>query len=330
MSCIESKKILIIRILSILQQYSDYEHPLTHNKIIELLKTEYNSECERKAVGRNISFLREAGYPIVSTKNGVFLEHKLFECSELRLLIDSVLASRHINSKHSKQLIDKLSELGGIYFKKRNRNIRVSDWGKSNNISFFLNVEVIDEAIEREKQVAFTYNSYNIDKELQPKKSYKYIVNPYQMLLHNQRYYLIGNLDKYDSLSNYRVDRITDIEILDTPLKPITSLPDYSKGINFAQVVCEQPYMFTGNCDYVTMSLNKSFIGDIIDWFGDGFIIEKNDNDNIIIRIKVNISAIRYWALQYGTNIEIISPHYLRELIIKDIKVMSEKYKIYN
>ena len=53
---IESKKLLILRILKILETYSDMEHPLKHSKILELLRTEFNIECERKAIGRNISF----------------------------------------------------------------------------------------------------------------------------------------------------------------------------------------------------------------------------------------------------------------------------------
>lgn len=330
MVSLESKKLLILRILNVLEQFSDDNHPLTYGGILELLKSEYNIECERKAIGRNVSFLKEAGYSIINTKKGIYIENKLFESSEIRLLIDSVLASRHINEKHSKQLIDKLCNIGGHHFKKRNRNIKVSDWGKSGNISFFLNVEMIDEAIEKKKQIAIVYNFYGVDKKLHSKREEKYIINPYHMLLHNQRYYLVCNVDKYDTVSNFRIDRITGIEILNEPVKPASSLPQCPEGINPAQLSCEQPYMFTGEREYVVMTLDKGYINDIIDWFGDNFYVSVLDDNKVKVELKANISAMRYWALQYGTNIEIIQPHSLRDLIIEDIKHMNNIYKVFN
>lgn len=48
----ESKKLLILRILQVLQDYSDYDHRLKQNDIIEFLKKDNNVTCERKAVGR--------------------------------------------------------------------------------------------------------------------------------------------------------------------------------------------------------------------------------------------------------------------------------------
>jgi len=327
MYSLESKKLLILRILTILEQHSDSEHPLKYTDIMDLLKTEYSAECERKAVGRNISFLKEGGYSIVSTKKGVYLENRIFENSELKLLIDSVLASRHINDKHSGQIIEKLRRLGGIYFDKRYRNLKISDWDKSPNISFFLNIELIDEAIERGRQIEFTYNCYGIDKKLHPKEC-TYVVNPYHMLLHNQRYYLISNVDTHENISNFRIDRITDIKILNTSIRPVLDLPDIKEEVNLAKIASEQPYMYTGVTDYIEMEMDKSLIGDIVDWFGEDFIVEELENDRIRVRLKANLSAMRYWALQYGTNVEIVEPLCLKEQIIKDIRKMALKYKV--
>ncbi len=47
----------------------------------------------------------------------------------------------------------------------------------------------------------------------------KYIVNPYQMVANEGKYYLICNYDKYENLSNYRIDRMTDVEILGEKMK---------------------------------------------------------------------------------------------------------------
>lgn len=101
MDSFEPKKLALIRILQILKDYTDCDHPLTHEEIVSKLYSLYNITVERKAIGRNIVLLQEAGYDIETTKKGSFLSSRLFEDSELRLLTDSVLASQHITAKHS-------------------------------------------------------------------------------------------------------------------------------------------------------------------------------------------------------------------------------------
>ena len=64
MESFEPKKLALIRVLQILERNSDFEHPIKHDKIVELLESEYGLVIERKAIGRNISLLNEAGYEI--------------------------------------------------------------------------------------------------------------------------------------------------------------------------------------------------------------------------------------------------------------------------
>ena len=89
---------------------------------------------------------------------------------------------------------------------------------KPENKQLFYTIDILDEAISKEKQVKFHYGLYGADKKLHPQKSSdgkirEYIINPYQIVATNGRYYLVCNYDKYDNLSNYRVDRIMDIEL---------------------------------------------------------------------------------------------------------------------
>ena len=94
--------------MQILNRYSDYDHPLTQDDIASHLENDYGIVIERKAISRNISLLKEAGVDIESRRAGSYIESRDFEDSELKLLIDSVLCSKHINPTHSADLIEKL------------------------------------------------------------------------------------------------------------------------------------------------------------------------------------------------------------------------------
>ena len=166
-----NKKLVLLRVLHILQKHSDMKHPLTQDEIVALLDKEYGIEVDRKCVGRQIALLHEAfdvlNSPITlisDRKKGAYIEQREFEDSELRLLIDGVLSSRYITANYSKNLIEKLCRQSNRYFRPRVKNIcSVNEWNKTENVSVFLNIELIDEAIERGKQIRFEYNKYGED-----------------------------------------------------------------------------------------------------------------------------------------------------------------------
>lgn len=140
MESFEPKKLALIRIWQILKEYSDYDHPLTQDDVARHLESDYGIVIERKAISRNISLLKEAGIEIESRRAGSYLEGRDFEDSELKLLIDGVLCSKHITAKHSKDLIDRLCGLSNKYFRSHVKNIySVNDWSKTDNQALFYN-----------------------------------------------------------------------------------------------------------------------------------------------------------------------------------------------
>ena len=212
MESFEPKKLALIRIWQILKEYSDFDHPLTQEDISHHLENDYGIVIERKAISRNISLLKEAGVEIESRRAGSYLEGRDFEDSELHMLIDGVLSSKHITARHSKDLIDRLCSLSNKYFRASVKHIHsVNDWSKTDNQALFYNIELIDTAIEQGQQLHYDYNKYGVDKKLH-KSSFQY-VSPYQMILHNQRYYLMAYSEFWDNMVFHRLDRITNMKI---------------------------------------------------------------------------------------------------------------------
>lgn len=137
----QPKKLLIINILDILEKYTDENHRLSQKDIVDILKTEYTMNADRKSVKRNIMNLIDFGYEIEysesvrmvpNPKTGELEESYIlsdfylvrdFTDGELRLLIDSLLFSKHIPYSQCKELIEKLEGLSNQYFKSRVKHI---------------------------------------------------------------------------------------------------------------------------------------------------------------------------------------------------------------
>ena len=124
------KKMLILNILDILRKYSDENHRLSAKDIGERLEREYSQKVDRKAIKRNLMNLIDFGYEIefsesirinksgeeeIITSDWYLIRD--FTDAELRLLIDSLLFSKHIPYNQCKELIEKLEGLSNTYFK---------------------------------------------------------------------------------------------------------------------------------------------------------------------------------------------------------------------
>ena len=148
-----------------------------------------------------------------------------FADSELRLLIDSLLFSKHIPYSQCKELIGKLEGLSNRYFRARVGHIRTMPDLSLHSQQLFYTIEVLDEAISKGRQVSFTYNSYGTDKKLHPRRDSagnvrEYIVNPYQIAAANGRYYLICNYDRYDNVAHYGWTGSQTVSCCPPPAKP--------------------------------------------------------------------------------------------------------------
>lgn len=320
MESFEPKKLALIRIWQILKEYSDYDHPLTQDDIAQHLENDYGIVIERKAISRNISLLKEAGIDIESRRAGSYLEGRDFEDSELKLLIDGVLCSKHITAKHSKDLIDRLCGLSNKYFRSYVKNIySVNDWSKTDNQALFFNIELIDTAIEHKLRVAYDYNKIGIDKKLH-KSSYQ-VVSPYQLILHNQRYYLMAYSEYWGNMVFHRLDRITNMKLTEEKATDLQTIPGYKNGIDYKKLSSAMPYMYSDEPERIDFVADAGIVDQIVDWFGNDIRIAQNSENEKQVKVSVVASpnAMEHWAMQYINYVEILAPEYLRNKIMENI-----------
>ena len=365
MSDIHPKKLLILYILDILQKYTDEEHRLSQKEIQDILKKEYEMPVDRKAIKRNLLNLIEYGSSIeyrevsrkeifrkksvVSDEDSLDLEDKgipeddllwtdfylkqKFTNEELRLLIDSLLFSKHIPYSQAKKLITKLESLSNIYFKSRSKYIYPLPVDRTDNKQVFYNISILDEAIRKKQKVLFEYAEYHTDKKMHLKKREdgsvrEYVVTPYQMAAQEGKYYLICNYDKYDDISNYRVDRIRNIQILEEKGKPFETLKwSGHQPMNLNEYMKEHVYMYSSENAFVKFRIVKAMISDVIDLFGKGVKFSEETDTHVSVSVHVNERAAEQFAKNYAPDVVILQPKRLRDKLRDDLKKAWEAYE---
>ena len=365
MSDIHPKKLVILYILDILQKYTDEEHRLSQKEIQNILKREYEMTVDRKAVKRNLLNLIEYGsnieYREVSRKDifrkkdsvsykgtsdfadqeiseddllwtDFYLKQK-FTNEELRLLIDSLLFSKHIPYSQAKELIKKLESLSNIYFKSCSQYIYPLPVERTDNKQVFYNIAILDDAIRKKKKVLFEYAEYHTDKKMHLKKREdgsvrEYIITPYQMAVQERKYYLICNYDKYDDISNYRVDRIRNIQILEEKGKPFETLKwSGHQPMNLNEYMKEHVYMYSSENAFVKFRIVKAMISDVIDLFGKGVNFSEETDTHVSVSVHVNERAAEQFAKNYAPDVVILQPKRLRDKLRDDLKKAWEAYE---
>lgn len=341
----QPKKLLIMNILEILQRYTDEDHRLSQREIGEILEREYSVRADRKTIKRNLTDLIDAGYDLEYSESirknrqgedEVLLTdwylNRTFTDSELRLLIDGLLFSKHIPYSQCRELVQKLEGLSSQYFRSRTGYIRTLPNDQPNNRQLFYTIEILDEAIRKKVQVVFRYLEYRADKRLHLRRNQEgqvreYIINPYQMAAVNGRYYLICNYDKYDNVSNYRLDRITEIRLLNTPVKDRTKVRGLEQGLNLPQHMAEHIYMLAGESIPVAFRTSKVILNDVMDWFGAISLFNETE-DTVDAAVTVNREAMICWAMQYGRYVEVLEPTDLREEVKQAFIKALENYAV--
>ena len=335
-----SKKMIPLCILDILRKHTAEEHTLDQKDIIELLRKEYGLEVERKAIRSNIVKLIEMNFPISYKEteregNAIWSDYWLerdFTDSELRLMIDGILFSNHIPHKQRMKLVEKIEGLSSEYFKSHVRHIATLPDAGDSNKQIFNNIAVLDEAIEKKRKVSFQYLDMDTDKKMLPKKEKSgkirtYVVSPYQMAAKDGKYYLICNRDHFDAISNYRIDRISNVQITDERIRPFKELKNANgQDLNLGEYMREHIYMYSGGETRVRFRIVRRMVTDIVDIFGKDVRFEDVTDDYVTVSATVTEAAMILFAQSYAPDVVILEPQRMVDEMKEWIKKVKKVY----
>ena len=155
----------------------------------------------------------------------------------------------------------------------------------------------------------------------------EYIINPYQMAAKEGKYYLICNYDKYDDISNYRLDRIKDLKILDTPQKPYEKLKwAGGNNLDLHKYMTEHIYMYSSENNRVKFRIARPMISDVIDMLGKDIRFSDETDTHVTVTANVNEMSMHQFAKSFALDVVVLEPQSLAEKIKDDLKKSLENY----
>lgn len=304
-------KTLVIALLEILVTYSDEQHILTRPQIINLLADQYQIDIERRTLYNNIELLIQCGYDISKyedNQKGYYLQTRQFEKSEVNLLCNLIHSSHIIPQNDSNALIDKLLKTQSRYETKRFKDSVYShNLRKSGNRQFFLNIELINEAIEKQQAINFIYTHYSLNKHRVPRRDKPYVAAPYAVVYSDDNYYMICKHFNHDNFTHYRIDKMQDIK-LDS--NKTIQLKNELEPYEYAKT---KIYMYGGENQIIHLRCDNKIIDDVIDKFGINTMINPDDDKHFIATVNSTEEGIIYWSLQYLKHVSIVAPESIKE-----------------
>ena len=322
-------KLLYIR--DFLYAHATKEHPQNANRIQDFLMSK-GIDASVKTIYNDIMRLRyDFGVPVEynASKWGYYITKPEFEPYELRLMVDSIQASKFITQTEARTISQKISKLADVYTKESlSRNAYVTDRVRSMNDSVVKDADRIHQAIAENRKIGFRYFHYTPSKDKPKQYSKKgdlYIVSPYGLLWDNGNYYLYAYIDEKKGFRTFRVDRMESIT------NPLPEIRDGEKAFK-AKALTNQEYkvfqQYHGEKVKVRVRFINRLADAVIDQFGKDTMLIPIDDQHFTATLPVELSPPFFaWVASFGRAAKILYPQSAIDEMRKFIEKVSDMYK---
>ena len=324
----ENQKLKMLYLVQIFTRYTDDEHALTMQQIIDKLKA-CGVNANRKTLYLDFAELEHYGLDIISEKRGrstyYHLGSRQFELPELKLLVDSVQAAKFITDTRSKALIKKLETLASHYEEKQlQRQVVISGRIKTVNKSVYNNVDTIYTAIGKEKQITFHYFQWDVHgNQVLRHHGALYQISPWSLLWDDEYYYLVAYDAAADQIKHYRVDKMKDLNVIDQKRLGQQAF----KGFDLARYTRTIFGMYGGEETSVTLECENDKAGIMIDRFGKDLTLFPSDKDHFTVHVNVVPSGQFFgWVMSLGKGVKITAPAQVVRKMQDEVRRLMDDY----
>lgn len=308
------QKIKLVKLLELLRQETDEDHPMRTNDICSRLE-QMGISSERRTLAMDITMLNDYGYEVMSCRNGkskaYYIEDRSFSIPELKVLIDAVQGSNSITEKKSEELITKLADLSGSHRSALlKRNAVKFNTIKHINERIYYTIDQLEKALRTNKKICIVY--YHLDEN--GEKIYhtdggKHIVEPISLIYDSNEYYLTCYDKEENKNINFRLDRIESVDLLDDVICDETK--NRRRGIGRYKASIFK--MYGGETVKVTLEFDRKVIESIYDKFGSKTKI-KPCGERFTTTVEVQISPTFWgWVFQFVGKMRVTEPDKVRQ-----------------
>ena len=338
-------------VAEILLELNPYEYTGENDSEYRIKYDGYTEDKLNKSIKGNKSSSQKVESGSAPVLNGLHYVHP-FEYEETDRLVQLISFSDMLSVNEKEKLIGKISELTGKYyttpywdgknlkFNPRGVHSRFTGKKTSDRESLANNLKTLQYAVNNLAQVRFRFNRYNADHELVPTSEYMHELSPYHLVVYHDNYYCIG-LKKGDSrVWHYRVDLMSDVEIIldeegkivPVELTDFEGLPILNTDWDPEKYMAEHLNMAYDEPQDIRIKIKNTDYTIIHDWFGDHYekadeVIALDEEGNEIhydiVKVRTSPSMIVHWAMQYGSRVEIMDEEIRKRIIVESRKVVA-------
>ena len=324
-----NQKLKILYLMKILLEKTDETHSITMPQIIEELQA-YGVSAERKSIYNDLENLRLYGLDIIGEKEDKAFAYRIgsrqFELAELKLLVDSVQASKFITAKKSNQLIKKIEGLASKYEAAQlQRQVYTSERIKTGNEGIYYNVDKIHSAIASNVQITFQYFNWDVNKkQVLRKDGALYQVSPWALSWDDENYYMVAYDSEEEKIKHFRVDKMLHIDLTVDRREGSQKFKAFDMGAYAKKMFG----MFAGEEEMVKILCKNELAGVMIDRFGKEVTMVKVDEEHFYVNVKVAVSGqFLSWVMALGDGAKIIGPERVVIKVREEVERLVRQYE---
>lgn len=347
-------------VLQYLLKYSDEDHVVSAQGIVDGLFELYKMQAEKRAIYSDINEINavalmmreectitEAAEMLEENKNddlrmvvydphrkGFYVRERSFALDELRLLAECVYAAKFVSASAAKRMIGSIGEFASDFQKEIiEHDVYLADRVKTNNAQVMLIIDELNKAIKGYRdddgvkhmpcKVSFHYLKYeinNLKTQVERRKGKPYIVSPYKLMISDGNYYLLAYNEQRKKIYHYRIDRMRNVSLLE----------ELREGEEEYQKLDIRTYsqqlfgMYGGKKEYVTIRFIPPLLDTMVERFGTNAQYKVIDKDHYSVNAPVEVSDQFYgWVLGFGKKVVITSP----PAAVKDLTLYLDKVR---